>query len=114
MDQGSPDNLVFEHPVSCADGDGLRGYMNSFTTNIRRAWIVVCPDMFARNPLVLDDVECNTLGDVASFSMVTIGATILHELMHWEQFTRAHVGFDIMDWNSQRKPNVDPPTGYGP
>ena len=110
---GSPDNLLFEHPVSCGTMP-VNAYFNQFMTDNRRAWIVLCPDLLARAPPTLESVACETLDSVASIKMSTVGATILHEFMHWARYTEAIVGMTILDWNYQKDPNLDPPTGYGP
>lgn len=111
--QGSPDNIIFEHPSSCTDGT-LGGYMNSFATDERRAWIVLCERTFQEWRPNLDEVRCEDLDDVASLKMMTPGSVILHELMHWRRLTRNSVARDIEDWNWQGDPHADPPSGYGP
>lgn len=111
--QGSPDNTIFEHPFACADST-LSGYMNAFTTDERRAWIVICDRTFHSWRPNLDAVRCEDLDDVASLKMMTPGSVNLHELMHWRRLTRMVMPHDIGDWNVAEDPNADPPNGYGP
>ena len=111
--RGSPDYNVLEYPCSCTDGRA-EGYMNSFVTDERRAWMVLCERTFQEWRRGLDEVRCEDLDDVASDKMMTPGSVILHELLHWRRFTSNYMARKIGDWNEWGDPDADPPSGYRP
>jgi hypothetical protein len=108
-----PDFLQkFYLSITC-DGPKLRAYVDQFVSDKRYAWIVQCPILFNNWGRTLNQIGCNEIEDVASSKMWAMGATVLHEFMHWDRLARKYASLDIIDWNLVKDPGVGPPSGYG-
>ena len=82
---------------------------NSDNPSYPITWIVTCSQLYTRK--VLEDIECDGIGDVASRDMLNMGAIILHELTHWNRVIQRYARIKITGWNS---PGTNPPNGYEP
>ena len=73
---------------------------------------VLCPNAF--NLGGLRTTTCDSLGTVTSAQMDVLGATMLHEFMHWEFMTVPLIGYPIYDWNRVLyNPGAYPANAYG-